>query len=152
LDWKDTLLPGASRVSKPADGVLDPGWVLDTYGTPQERNDWVMGPNGPAISGSGEADFNNPANFSNGVPRGQAVPSPGFLPVDAGQYGSNPWFAGRGGAAPSLTGAAVAPTGALGTYGKTSAAELQALLKLLGQVDLGSLVGAAGGGGLRIPE
>jgi hypothetical protein len=140
--WKDTLLPWASRVSKPADGVLDPGWVLDTYGTPQERNDWVMGPGGvPVISGSSEQQG------------GPMVPSPGFLPVDAGQYGSNPWFAGRGGAAPSLTGAAVAPSGALGTYGQRSAAELQALLRALSQLDLGSLIGgSAGGGGLRIPE
>jgi hypothetical protein len=54
--WKDQLLPGASRISLPYDGNLLPGWVGDFYGTPQERNDWVMGPNGsPVISGSSEA-------------------------------------------------------------------------------------------------
>jgi len=56
VDWKDTLLPGASRVPLPWDGSLAPGWVLDTFGTPTERNDWVMGPQGiPVISGSNEA-------------------------------------------------------------------------------------------------
>jgi hypothetical protein len=44
---------------------LLPGWVLDTYGTPQERNDWVMGPQGvPVISGSNEAQpgYTGPVN------------------------------------------------------------------------------------------
>jgi hypothetical protein len=54
--WKDQLLPGASRISLPDDGSLLPGWVRDTFGAPQERNDWVMGPQGvPVISGSNEA-------------------------------------------------------------------------------------------------
>jgi hypothetical protein len=132
--WKDTLLPGASRTPVP---VGTPGSVPDYYGTPTGRMDFVMGPNGtPVISGSSEQQG------------GPMVPSPGFLPVDPGVYGGQ-HFAGRG----SLTSAATAPQGALGTYGKTSAAELQALLKMLSQVDFGSLVGGAqGGGGLRIPE
>jgi hypothetical protein len=135
--WKDTLLPGASRTPVP---VGTPGSVPDYYGTPTGRMDFVMGPNGtPVISGSSEQQG------------GPMVPSPGFDPVDPGQYGSNPFFAGRS----SLSSAVAAPQGALGTYGKTSAAELQALLKMLGQLDLGSLLGSAApavGGGLRIPE
>jgi hypothetical protein len=148
LDWKDTLLPGSSRVALPwqLNGPTLPGYAGDSFNQDpnqgyQQRNDWVMGPGGvPVISGSSEQ-------------QGVGTPSPGFSPVDAGQYGGNPWFAGRGGAAPSLTGAAVAPSGALGQYGQRSAAELQALLRALSQLDLGSLVGGArGGGGLRIPE
>jgi hypothetical protein len=135
--WKDTLLPGASRVPVP---VGTPGSVADYYGTPTGRMDFVMGPGGvPVISGSSEQQG------------GPMTPSPGFMPVDPGQYGSNPFFSGRA----SLAGAVSAPQGALGTYGKTSAAELQALLKMLGQLDLGSLLGSAApavGGGLRIAE
>jgi hypothetical protein len=135
--WKDTLLPGASRVPVP---VGTPGSVADFFGTPTGRMDFVMGPGGvPVISGSSEAQG------------GGGGPSPGFDPVDPGQYGSNPFFAGRS----SLSSAVAAPQGALGTYGKTSAAELQALLKMLGQLDLGSLLGSAApavGGGLRIAE
>jgi hypothetical protein len=135
--WKDTLLPGASRVPVP---VGTPGSGPDYYRSPTGRMDFVMGPNGtPVISGSSEQQG------------GPMVPSPGFDPVDPGQYGSNPFFAGRS----SLSSAVAAPQGALGTYGKTSAAELQALLKMLGQLDLGSLLGSAApaaGGGLRIAE
>ena len=68
MDWKDVLLPGASRVPLPSDGNLAPGWVLDTYGTPTERNDWVMGPQGvPVISGSNEAQpgYTGPAPGAN---------------------------------------------------------------------------------------
>lgn len=68
MEWKDVLLPGASRVPLPWDGNLAPGWVLDTYGTPTERNDWVMGPQGvPVISGSNEAQpgYTGPAPAAN---------------------------------------------------------------------------------------
>jgi hypothetical protein len=61
LDWKDELAPGASRESVPFAGQADvPGYALDTFGTPQWRNDWVdngdgvIGP-GDYISGSGDA-------------------------------------------------------------------------------------------------
>jgi hypothetical protein len=146
LEWKDTLaqfnpagLP-TSRQSLPYDGSLLPGWERDNYGVDQERNDWVVGPGGRlVISGSSEQQG------------GPMVPSPGFEPVDPGQYGNNPFFSGRA----SLSGAVAAPQGALGTYGARSAAELQALLKMLGQLDLGSLLGSAApaaGGGLRIAE
>jgi hypothetical protein len=44
--------------------------------------------------------------------------------------------------------------GALGEYAGRSAAELQALLRALSQLDFGSLLGGGsqGGGGLRIAE
>jgi hypothetical protein len=139
--WKDTLLPGSSRQSLPSDGRLAPGYVLDTYGSPQERNDWVMGPNGfPVMSGSSEAQ-------PGAGPLPMAGPSPGFLPVDPGQYGSNPFFAGRG----SLSGAASGVGGVLGQYGSKSV-ELQALLKALASLDPAALSGALGGGGLKIAE
>jgi hypothetical protein len=142
LEWKDTLLPGASRQALPwqLNGPVLPGYAGDSFNQDpvqgyQQRNDWVMGPGGvPVISGSSEQQG------------GPMVPSPGFSPVDPGQYGSNPFFSGRS----SLTSAVAAPQGALGTYGSTSAAELQALLKALSQLDLGSLVGS--GSGLRIPQ
>jgi hypothetical protein len=146
--------------------VGTPGSVPDYYGVPTGRMDFVMGPGGrPVISGSSEQQG------------GPMVPSPGFEPVDPGQYGSNPWFGGR---VPSLSGMAFdlpggpmstpggpGPSGqpqsaglgqgALGVYGSRSAAELQALLKMLSQLDFGSLVGggdagAQGKGGLRIAE
>lgn len=87
MDWKDTLLPGASRTPLPWDGVLLPGWVLDTYGPWTERNDWTAGPGGrPVISGSSEQQG------------GPMVPSPGFEPVEPGVYGGQV-FTGRGGGA-----------------------------------------------------
>lgn len=97
MDWKDTLLPGASRTPYeqsryPVAPVPDQsgyGFQLDTYGPPTWRNDWVMGPNGvPVISGSSEAQ-------PGAGPQAMAGPSPGFMPVDPGVYG-NTLFAGRG--------------------------------------------------------
>lgn len=61
--WKDKLLPGASRIPLPYDGNLAPGWVLDAFGKQQERNDWIMGPQGvPTISGANESQpgYNGP--------------------------------------------------------------------------------------------
>lgn len=98
MDWKDTLLPGATRT--PYDAGRFPGgaglptdesghgWVLDTYGTPTYRNDWVYMGNGQyGISGSGpESEWSY-------------QPSPGFFPVDAGNYktGANQdsYYSGR---------------------------------------------------------
>jgi hypothetical protein len=62
LDWKDTLLPGASRQALPwtLNGPVQAGYAGDSNPDPlagyQQRNDWVMGPGGrPVISGSSEA-------------------------------------------------------------------------------------------------
>jgi hypothetical protein len=164
LEWKDTLLPGASRVPVP---VGTPGSVADYYGQPVGRMDFVMGPNGlPVISGSSEAQ-------PGAGPLAMAGPSPGFLPVDPGQYGSNPFFAGR---IPSLSMGGVVDQGVynnnpanwtgpstgsgvgqspLGAYEGSSSSQLQALLKALQSLtslDAASLSGALGGGGLKIAE
>jgi hypothetical protein len=139
--WKDTLLPGASRTPV---AVGTPGSVADYYGTPTGRMDFVMGPNGtPVISGSSEAQ----PGAGGSDPSWSPTPSPGFLPVDPGQYGNNPFFAGRG----SLSGAASGVGGVLGQYGSKSV-ELQALLKALASLDPAALSGALGGGGLKIAE
>lgn len=84
MDWKDTLLPGASRTpwersqypgGPPVQDESGYGFVLDMYGNPTFRNDWVAGPGGvPVISGSSEAH-----GYGGG-------PSPGFFPVDPGNY------------------------------------------------------------------
>jgi hypothetical protein len=136
LEWKDTLLPGASRVPVP---VGTPGSVADYYGQPVGRMDFVMGPNGfPVISGSSEQQG------------GPMVSSPGFEPVDPGQYGANPFFGGRGSALQ-----AAAPGGALGSYEGSSSSQLQALLRALQSLtslDAASLSGALSGGGLKIAE
>jgi hypothetical protein len=141
LEWKDTLLPGASRVPVP---VGTPGSVADYYGQPVGRMDFVMGPNGlPVISGSSEAQ-------PGAGPLAMAGPSPGFMPVDPGQYGANPFFGGRGSALQ-----AAAPGGALGSYEGSSSSQLQALLRALQSLtslDAASLSGALGGGGLKIAE
>jgi hypothetical protein len=122
--WKDTLLPGGSRTPV---AVGTPGSVPDYYGTPTGRMDFIMGPNGtPVISGSSEAQ---PGASS-------WVPSPGFEPVDPGQYGSNPFFAGRGSAVQQATGAG----GALSS------------LRALAGLDPAALSGALSGGGLKIAE
>jgi hypothetical protein len=76
------------------------------------------------------------------------VPSPGFEPVDPGQYGSNPFFAGRGSAVQQATGAG----GALSSYAGSSSAQLQALLRALAGLDPAALSGALSGGGLKIAE
>jgi hypothetical protein len=139
--WKDTLanVPGASRTPVP---VGTPGSVPDYYGTPVGRMDYVVGPGGRLmISGSSEAQPG--AGF-------EPTPSPGFLPVDPGQYGANPFFAGRGSALQ-----AAAPGGALGSYEGSSSSQLQALLRALQSLtslDAASLSGALGGGGLKIAE
>jgi hypothetical protein len=134
--WKDTVLPGGSRTPV---AVGTPGSVPDYYGTPTGRMDFIMGPNGtPVISGSSEAQ---PGASS-------WVPSPGFEPVDPGQYGSNPFFAGRGSAVQQATGAG----GALSSYAGSSSAQLQALLRALAGLDPAALSGALSGGGLKIAE
>jgi hypothetical protein len=142
--WKDTLDPrfaGASRTSVP---IGTPGSIPDYYGTPQGRMD-VVGFNSagqPIISGSSEAQP--------GAGGPAMVPSPGFMPVDPGQYGANPFFAGRGSALQ-----AAAPGGALGSYQGSSSSQLQALLRALQSLtslDAASLSGALGGGGLKIAE
>jgi hypothetical protein len=142
LDWKDTLLAGGSRQNLPwAPGTATlPGYASDGYGAPIQRNDWVAGPGGvPVISGSSEQQG------------GPMTPSPGFEPVDAGQYGANPWFAGRG--APSvLNQVAGQPAGALSAYSASSGLNLEALLRVLAQLAPGSPGVPVGGGGLRIAE
>jgi hypothetical protein len=143
LEWKDTLDPRFAGASRTAVPVGTPGSIADYYGTPVGRMD-VVGFNsqGPIISGSSEAQPG-----AGGPPM---VPSPGFLPVDPGQYGSNPFFAGRGSALQ-----AAAPGGALGSYEGSSSSQLQALLRALQSLtslDAASLSGALSGGGLKIAE
>lgn len=97
MNWKDTLLAGGSRIPINYTGqAIPPGWTLDDFhktleasgAGPVLRNDWVAGPGGrPVISGSSESQV--------GAGAPAPVPSPGFDPVDAGQYGNNPYFAGR---------------------------------------------------------
>jgi hypothetical protein len=137
--WKDTLLPGGSRTPV---AVGTPGSVPDYYGTPVGRMDFVMGPNGvPVISGSSEAQ-------PGAGPLAMAGPSPGFLPVDPGQYGSNPFFAGR---VPSASSLVQGPQSALASFAGKSA-ELEALLRALGALGQPQAAVPATSGGLRIAE
>jgi hypothetical protein len=158
LEWKDLLVPGASRVPVPigTPGSF-PDW--DVVGqAPMGRNDWVSRGGVEYISGSGP-DPNTVSNeeWLRGISgRGNPLVGQGW-----GGSGPGPSEVARRAALPASVlnpGVAAGPPvvggGALGEYAGRSAAELQALLKALSQLDFGSLLGGGvqGGGGLRIAE